>query len=185
MTPSTKKALQIGGLIAGLGLLGYLIYKATTAGEEPPIRVKKGSMTIEILAAGGEQWADEQAGNWGLQSDGENSGEQYKIEITTSGMTCQSPPATAKRVVLSYSDGQTATFKHTLKKTKLAFKYNRNILRPNPKILEYTAAGDESQYVTEIAVHTPMGGEPWRCSLDTGQFVGLCLYANTRPSNCP
>jgi hypothetical protein len=188
MDAKTKRLVGAAiGLIA-LGLIGYFIYqKFIAAGDEPPIRVKKGSMEVEILANGGEEWKDETGGKWGLQSAATNARTEYVVRLKASGFVCTpesqpEPPSTTAMATIEYSDSNRLLVQHVGLPTKLHF-LPRNAQRDsvNVKLLKYSAeTDDDSRFVQSIRFQGT--GQPTTCTFTQGQFELLCLCADT--SDC-
>jgi hypothetical protein len=179
MDAKTKRLVGAAiGLIA-VGLIGYFIYlKFIATGDEPPIRVKKGTMEVEILAGAAEEWIDEGGGQWALKSAATNARTEYLVRLKASGYACTpepQPPSTTTMATVKYSDNNTLLVQHVGVPTKLHFA-PRNAQRDstNYKLLEYTPEGDDStRFVESIRFHDT--GQPTTCTFTQGQFEQLCL----------
>lgn len=100
------------GLI-GVGLIGAVLggaavyfHRMFRAGDEPPIRVRGGSMyldagcgaTWDMVGMGGKKWK---------LSRGTRSKEDYDVSIVTSSSNCTTKKPTGKKVRVEYSEGMT------------------------------------------------------------------------------
>ena len=177
---TAKRALTVILIAAAVAGLIYVAYKLIPLAEEPPIHVKKGSIHVEILASNDEEWADEGNGSWALKSGGKNGNEAYTIVLKAPGATCQ-PPATAKKVEISYSDGLLITVRHSSKKTKVLF-IPPNAQKQSDKLLVYGVDNESEKHVNQIKWHD--SGQPTACTFGANQFEGLCLCSGACPSVC-
>jgi hypothetical protein len=163
------KYVAIGaGLLAG----GYLLYLALSVSDEPPIRVKGGSMYLELATSDGTvEW--EAAGNsWNVKSNEKNWFHSYNFRITMSGGQCssQTPPSEVRSARIEYPTEDVKIG------TKLNFKSaadtNGNLRKESAKCLSLRTQDS----VTKVSVKPwPMGRE-WHCTFQPGQFKELCLY---------
>jgi hypothetical protein len=127
--------------------------------DEPPIRVRNGSMTITLVS--GKWKADGKA--W-TPLDGKNGGGFIVVvEIATRSGRTLGQPVFGKEVEISYSDGAVIRFKRgTLsKKTKVTPK--RDLQLTSDPVLEYGQPG--KGYITGVEVKD--GGTSWRCGFES------------------
>jgi len=126
--------------------------------DEPPIRVRNGSMTIALVS--GKWKADGKA--W-TPFDGKNGGGFIVVvEIATRSGRMLGQPVFGKEVEISYSDGAVITFKRGTfsKKTKVTPK--RDLLLTADPVLEYGQPG--KGYITGVEVKD--GSTSWRCGFE-------------------
>jgi hypothetical protein len=141
-------ALALAGLVAVAKLL-------LASGDEPPIRVKKGSMEFHVLhqgkfwKGGGQAWSIG-GGIFGTDG-GTRSKETYDVVITPNGSNVAGcPPGTrptGASVQFTYSDGKSVTLSATGKHTHVTADATLN-RSANKKVLVYTPTG----YIAAIAV---------------------------------
>lgn len=154
---SDHPILFTAAVLAGAALVaaGFLLGGAFTDSEEAPIRVKNGSLEIELLS-NLQQWAPVGGSrNWNIPDAERFKDEFTVILVVTPEARCGgSLKATGSDVVLTYSDGEKirlqATGKHTFVKPDNKTLTNSN----DPQKLEYTVSG----YLRSIAVGS--GGNP-------------------------
>jgi hypothetical protein len=135
---------------AALVAAGFLLVGAFTDSEEAPIRVKNGSLEIELLS-NAQKWEPVGGGsrNWRIPDASRFKDEYVVMLIVTPEARCGgSLVATGPDVVLTYSDGEKiriqATGKHTFVKPDNGTLTNSN----DPQKLDYTVSG----YLRTIAV---------------------------------
>jgi hypothetical protein len=157
-------------LLIGLGLVGCRAFR--TLAEEPPIRVKKGTIEVEALAHGAD-WDDEGGGRWALKSGGANANLRYYVVLKAPGANCQAPTQ-ARTAVITYSDGEAVrVLPAATKKTNVIFTPG-NATHPRPELLEYRASNDDgSKFVERLELRD--NGAPTTCTFTPGQFQHLCL----------
>lgn len=127
--------------------------------DEPPIRVRNGSMTMTLVS--GKWKADGKA--W-TPFDGKNGGGFIVVvEIAARSGRMLGQPVFGKEVEISYSDGAVITFKRgTLsKKTKVTPK--RDLRQTADPVLEYGQPG--KGYITAVDVKDR--GTSWRCAFQS------------------
>jgi hypothetical protein len=159
-------ALVGGGLFVVMSLLG----------DEPPIRVRNGSMNIELDR---EHWVDN--GNGWSPSAGRPSG-THAVEVRTAGAdTCpaQDPKATWQVVSIMYSDKvrilltpSASSNTVVTPKSELANPSNA------PRLLQHGAPG--AGYIEQIELRG--GGKPWSCTFtDAGQLSVINICPGLKP----
>ena len=143
----TVSLLAIGAAIGAAIVLGG------SSSDEAPIRVKNGSLEIEIMS-GSQEWAD-QAGDWHIDG-AEKFREEYEVTVAPRpDATCApSKVASGANVQLTYSDGRVITLRSQGKKTKI--QHSNVIQKVAPNRLRYAATG--SGFIREVAVRG--GGAP-------------------------
>ena len=166
---STTKKVLIGVGIVAVGILAYSLLS-----EEPPIRVKGGSLDIEIYSGGTESWGD--AGNdWRLKSSGTNASGKYNFTIVV-GNYCTSsgtPPSIVKELTIELA-GRRVTIKPrgVVAKTMITPKGDFSSVPNNPKVVANPNSG-----AVKITVKPGYGtANEWSCTFPEGTFQELCLY---------
>ena len=151
---ATIGVLALAGLVAVAKLL-------LASGDEPPIRVKKGSMEFHVLhqgkfwKGGGQAWSIG-GGLFGMDG-GTRSKEAYDVVITPNGGNVAGcPPGTrptGASVKFTYSDGKSVTLSATGKHTHVTADATLTRLEDNKKVLVYAPTG----HIAAIAVdETPV-----------------------------
>jgi len=167
---STTKKVLIGAGIVAAGAITFALLS-----EEPPIRVKGGSLDIEIYAGGTQSWASD-GDDWKLKSNGANISGRYNFTINV-GNYCTSsgtPPPQVKEltIVVAANSARGVTIKPHLFKTRIKPKGDFEIVPNNDKIV----ANPNSGTVT-ITVKPGYGTAPeWSCTFPDGTFQEACLY---------
>lgn len=168
-------ALVLGGLLGGGGC--YLLLQHSLS-EEPPIRVKKGSMDIELLGAA--EWVPDTAdpASW-IPSPGGNRN-MYHVKLFTYGSPCETPPpATAVWAKVTYGDGQHVRISAAGNQTKL--KPKDPLVKLARTLLSHPGLG--GRYVTKVELTG--GSAPWQCSFAQDTFQQLCLCNTANCSGVP
>lgn len=176
-TPSPDSSLDVisdhpilfgFAVAAGAALLGgaLLLVGAFSDSEEAPIRVRSGSIDLNILS-GTQQWEQiGSSGNWRIEGAGRYK-EEFEVNVVVrSGAMCAgSTTATGPDIVLTYSDG---------KEVRLQSAGYRTVVKPGngvtmtwnggtPQKLSYVVTGG---HIRSIAVGS--GGNP----------TTLCSFTN-------
>lgn len=106
LDPSTQAAV-IGAGFAGALLGGAVVWclQAFRAGDEPPIRVKGGSLSLDLS---GGTWKKRGSGEqkWKI-SHGTRGKEEYDVAIVASGTGCMEKAPKGKTVRVEYTEGKT------------------------------------------------------------------------------
>ena len=176
---STTNKVLIGVGIVAVGALAYALL--APASEEPPIRVKGGSLDIEICS-NSASW-DDGGNEWKVNSSSNYSNE-YKFEIAV-GNNCASsgpPPDKVKEVHIAVGTTSVELRRHrsfpNFSKGKTKVKPKGEFERVNPaRILANQNPGD-----VKITVKPGYGNEPhWSCTFPAGQFQDLWLNKGRLP----
>jgi hypothetical protein len=159
-------AFVLGAVVGGLTL-------TATRSDEPPIKVRGGSLDVEILASGTEKW--EPAGrDWNLKSGGSNISGNYNFKIVVGGH-CPAPPTSVKEVNISMAQ-EDIQIKAHLFKTKV--KTRGNFQQVSDKLLTYPGSD-----VLTVTVKPGAGNSnQWTCTFPRDEFQELCLY---KSGSCP
>lgn len=164
--------VALGVVLGGGGT--YLLLKHAAVDEEPPIRVKGGSIDADVLAsAGGPEWQDD-SGNgtqWSLTSDVENANEVYDLTWAINASHCGTPPAQAKWIKVEHGT-QWIRIQHQLKRSKLIAQLGLSHQSDRRRVRH---GGSAEERVTAIEVKPPAGAV-WRCELAAkAEFTAVCL----------
>jgi hypothetical protein len=148
----TGTLVATGVLGAILGSAGCGIYQPLVGGDEPPIRVRNGSIYMELVHST-NTWVEETAGdkkNWKM-TDGERTGgndNNYEVYFAPSTASyCKGLYATPRTIRFNFSDKNWVEFKVTGNHTRV--KSDPNDLSSNGKQLTY-GAGD--RYIVSIVL---------------------------------
>jgi len=167
---------SILGGIAGALICGLLA--GGRASDEPPIRVRGGSLEAEIVSLDPVEWQEGQgadAKTWFLVSGGKNDKEEYVVKLLMSGGTCDRPvPGLAKNVLIEFP-AQTFDVQHTGKKSRI--KTKGGILRPFKNLIRFP--GSQGHFVEKITFQPPSGPKTECVFRENNQFVELCLCASS------
>jgi len=171
MTPARWAAILV--IIAALLGVGYCAARLLfQLGNEPPIRVRNGSMEVVLDSANGAVWQDD--GNDWSPSEGKNSGAfEVKVE-SAGGHTCGEAGQTSrgKDVSILYSDGTDVTFRILNSKTKV--KPKDKLTKAGDRFLRLGQPGDGG-FITKVAVK---GGQvDWECTFGKPQdlsTINIC-----------
>ena len=172
-------AFLVGALLIGTLLLGLLAQLGVLS-EEPPIKVRGGSLDIEIVSEGSEFW-EEDGDDWILKSGGVNISGNYKFSIAL-GSHCAASgtvPAAIKKLYVSLGPAdqppvetvELSRHKKKLFKTKVKPRGNFRPVTNKPKIVTNDTDADVTVVVTP-GVDAP----EWRCTFPKGTFQELCIY---------
>lgn len=139
---SADAALKFGvGLLTG-GLLLYGAIKLLSTGDEPPIRVKKGSIEMELLAkAGGVTWTENgNKKNWKL-SGGTRANDGYDVFVAADSTKCSNGGYArgVNWVEITYDDNYSVRVQSTGKHTKVMSKAPNGSGNPPPDLKGDTA----------------------------------------------
>jgi hypothetical protein len=150
--------LIAAGIVVATVLIGGALLYLMGPGDEQPIRVRNGSMDLELLQAKTQpnKWEDNGGDGWS-QSEGKSSGLFYVKVLSANPDGCASPAtANGRFVTISYTDGVTVTFRHAKKsfysspKTKVDEK--DEFTNPSALLLRHGTPGDPEHYISRIRV---------------------------------
>ena len=172
---ATKERFSLGGhdvpsLVTG-AVVGAVVGAAFThfflrflSGDEPPIRIKGGSMRFDLVTQIINWKKDGSAKKWKL-SDGTRGREEYNVIILVKpGSSCSSQTVSGKKVRVQHSDGSWVQIKGTGNHTKLESSAD---LTPadNDRALLYSANG----HIDKVEV------DSFSCSFGAGELEDLLL----------
>jgi hypothetical protein len=112
--------------------------------DEPPIRVRGGSIHIDLLGGGFEFEEDSQRDkkNWKIKRDPPRGRAEYTVAVYST--VCVKPAFLTSKLEFVYSGGQVVEFFITGNKTRI--KAAKDLAQPQDDRLEYGASG----YITAI-----------------------------------
>ena len=161
---------SVVGIAISLGLLNGCAKKqqdvGTRAGDEPPIRVRGGSIEIELLplsAAQDKEYEEdpqstEPGKKWQIKGAAREKN-RFLVVITSANPNCPGVVKDANKVEVSYSDGQVVGFQSPNQSTKITAHPNE-LNRPSRQRLTY--AGASGAFISEIRLTG--GGQPFTCT---------------------
>jgi hypothetical protein len=107
--------------------------------EEAPIRVKNGSIDLELVTRDGE-W-QQSAGEWG-QKDRSRGKDDLDITVAHVGGSCSKQTAETSRLYLVYNDGVEIQFKSQTQRIKVSSDPANKITKHSDRRLQYVAPGE-------------------------------------------
>ena len=166
LTPRQYYTRLAGAFVVGAAI-GGIVGVLAARSDEPPIKVRGGSLDVEIMASGAEEW--KQAGNdWELKSGGTNTSGTYNFTIVV-GNHCSAPPTSVKEVNIAMAE-EDIQIKPLNSKTKI--KTKGHFRKVSDKLITYSG----SDTVT-VTVKPGVGTNPqWQCTFPRDEFQELCLY---------
>ena len=180
----TKKALIGLGIVAA-GVLAYQLL--TTTSEEPPIRVKKGSMDLDVVTTRAnsrkEDWKmdDAQGKAWSPTGSRENSHQLYQLTWDTSA-TCPSAFPTQARRVRVWHSGTWVDIQHQTKRTKLNAS-GRLSKTTDPRRIRHEGLAGTGIDKVEVWPN-PDGSDQWTCTFAPDKFKAICLCDGACEPDC-
>jgi hypothetical protein len=177
----TKRQLAIIRLTRGaagalLGAAALIALQAMAGSSEPPIRVRNGSIELELI--GNRSW--KQTGNDGTswkmswRLNGGRSHDYYEAAVVVSAdANCAAKSFAAKIIRIEYTDQTWVDIDATKKKTNV--KASKPLEHPTPQLLTYETPptappGEQKQRISAIRAD---GKE--MCSFATGELTTLFL----------
>jgi len=172
---TTYQLIAIVAAIVALAALTYFAFRLFTTGVEPPIRVRNGSMEIEL---GSGKWVGN--GNGWSPSGGKPSS-TYAVEVrTASGHSCpaQDPQARWQVVSITYSDNVRILLTPSASSNTVVAP-KRELENPinAPRLLRHGMPG--VGYISQIDLRG--GGNPWSCTFTAAQqlsVINICPGSN-------
>ena len=168
--------LAILALILGGPAIAYSMIKPMVPGDEPPIRVRNGSMDIQLDSG---TWVGNVNG-WS-PSEGKPSG-THAVEVKTAGAhTCPTlnPQATWRVVTIAYTDGVKIRLTPSASsRTVVTPKTALVNPGPEPRVLRHGTLG--VGYISQIELRG--GGQPWACTFTAASQLAVI---NICPASTP
>src|SRR5262245_3699527 len=139
------------GIAAALGLLSACNPVGTLrTGDEPPIRVRGGTMHLDLLAQGDQDFEPDSQSDkkkWHIKGLPKRDRNDFLVVVVSANANCNGKVASANKVDVLYSDGQSVEFKSNSNNTKITATKDLNHL--SAKYLKYETSGG---YVSEVKV---------------------------------
>jgi hypothetical protein len=172
---TTARWIAILVIIGALLGLGYCAARVLLQlGDEPPIRVRNGSMKLELDRG---EWKDN--GDGWSPSAGKNSG-GFTVKVESSpGYSCgPGQPVRGSEVLFSYSDSTEVKVSSPGSSGRTKVQPKDTLRKASLTLLEYGQAGDQG-YITAVEVKD--GGTRWRCEFKDGnalRVISVCPMPN-------
>jgi hypothetical protein len=134
------------GILVGVGVIVLLRFLADT-GDEPPIRVKNGSLELHLLSKYDEWDHAGSSNNWKVKANRYRSKDDLQLTVASRpGATCTSGFVTAKTdmIITYHDDGANRDFDVTLKSNGKKISVSSPETGSNsadPSVLVYGGAG--------------------------------------------
>jgi len=153
------------GLAVGVLLTFSALSVSSGAGDEPPIRVKNGSLDLDLPKGSGTWEKDSDAKHWKIAGNKTKKSADFTVALFPApGKSCPATTATASSVVITYSDGTTVTLDIKNKGTKVTATGDLSTSQ-NDELLSYTASG----FIKDITVGSSM------CSFNSSTELSVAL----------
>jgi hypothetical protein len=158
-----------------LAVLSLLLLRLFAPGDEPPIRVRNGSMDIELVQGqwddSGDGWSPSGGWNWGT----------FEVKVTSAnGHACSDGQSgSGKEVWVRYSDRTEISFTSTgsmMGKTRVQPK--SKLERVSPQLLRH---GSEADGGFIVGVGAKGGAKPWSCEFEARSdldIINICPRSN-------
>ena len=142
------------GVVIVLGLLTACARENTLqprTGDEPPIRVRGGTMHIDLLGDANDDFEPDNPGDkkkWHIKGLPNRDRDGFLVVVVSADPNCNGKVTSSRKVDVLYTDGQSVEFKSNNRQTKITAQ----------KDLEYQAARwlkyeVQDRYINEIKVN--------------------------------
>ena len=161
--------------LVGAGL--YVVM--SLLGDEPPIRVRNGSMEV-VLGQG--EWKDD--GDAWTPSEGQSRKGFTVTVVSANGHSCQNgQTGSGKEAWILYSDKTEFTFKFAgIFNPKTKVRPKGELARVTPQVLRYGQPGDQG-YI--IGVGTKDGSNTWSCTFASREQLSEIIVCSKQGLACP
>jgi hypothetical protein len=165
MTVAAGVGLAVGVLLT----FSALRVQTAAAGDEPPIRVKNGSLDLDLPKGSGAWEKDPDAKHWKIAGNKEKKSTDFTVALFPDpGKTnCTFTTATGSSVVITYSDSTTVTLEIKNKKTKVTATGDLSTSQ-NDELLRYP--GPANGYIKDITV-----GSSSMCTFSSASELSVAL----------
>lgn len=147
---SQAELFRLAIAVGAAALLGALVWNLILAGDEPPIRVKGGSIEMDIVH-NSKQWRQHGSKKkWKLSSGGRDK-DAYLVYVATTpnnASKCTKNVITGYEVVFTHNDGKSVAFKSESKKTFVTSPEDLDTIDADKRKLAYVKEG----YIATIKV---------------------------------
>ena len=136
--------LSVLGIAAALGLFNACSGDVTVrrAGDEPPIRVRGGSMHLDLLTEGDRDFEKDNPNDkkkWHIKDSPNRDRNNFIVVVVSANAGCNGKVVSAGKVDVVYSDGQSVEFKSNNNHTKITAQ--NDLDQPAAKSLRYAVNG--------------------------------------------
>ena len=147
------------GAVAGAAIVSAFQLTGTLSGDEPPIRVRHGSMRIQLLAKSNNRKFVQGSSpkKWTIDGNADRSKDAYVVVVLPDDLT-KVVVTPGDEVVIHYSDSKLIHFKSTGKKTRITGEENLT-LNTNQE-LKYNGFGG---FIALVEVDGHQGVRRRRC----------------------
>ena len=138
------------GIAVILGLFGACASFAPLSSDEPPIRVRGGTMHLDLLTEGGEDFEQDDPNDkktWHIKGSGSRDRNDFLVVVVSASANCNGKVASANKVDVVYSGGQNVEFKSNNNNTKITAL--KDLEYQAPKWLKYET---QDGYVSAVKV---------------------------------
>jgi hypothetical protein len=176
-----QKLVLAALILGGLGVAYYLI-KPMLLGDEPPIRVRNGS--VDLVLPSPPDWT----GEWAAESDdwtpskGKGSGTLLVKVESAAGFSCGAgQTGSGKEVWISYSDDpERVTLKAEGSSGKTKVRPKNKLLAAGTLVLRYGQEG--AGYITGVGAKD--GSNEWSCTFTAREQLGTIIICPAGQSVC-
>ena len=119
-------------------------------GDEPPIRVRGGTMHLDLLAEGDKDFEKDNAADkkkWHIKDSPNRNRNNFLVVVVSASANCNGKVVSANKVDVDYSDGQSVEFKSNSNHTKITAQ--KDLEQEAVRWLKYEAAGG---YISAVKV---------------------------------
>ena len=185
MTQNDRNGSVASGARRGLGAVMTLVVLAAVvlavgawrpspqAGDEPPIRVKNGSMHITLDSG---SWADN-GDAWSPSGGGNSGGYDVKVQCGSGASCANGAKASGNLVRVVFSDGFTVTFTPS---GRTLIRPKSQLTKVSDSLLRYGTPG--SGYVQKVEVLG--GGRPFLCTFNSANALTEITICKAGGSAC-
>ena len=132
------------GVTVVLGLLAACSRElvAPLTGDEPPIRVRGGTMYLDLLTDKNTDFEKDDVNDkkkWHIKGEPPRKKNDFFVVVLSGSSGCDRKTATGNKVDVEYSGGQSVEFKSNSNKTKITAQ--KDLEHPSAKLLKYEVQG--------------------------------------------
>jgi len=163
MTSTRTRLLVLGIIVVGLGLITWATRTAAQtdkgAGDEPPIRVKNGSIDLELVSTKSKkhEWETPTQGKWHIKNEPTRLRNTYLVLVAPTIVTPKSPcnklSVVADSATIEFTDG-TKSYDLTFTAhdgTKLTSTLDSKLtLTPDSSDASVLKGGDKNGFISSI-----------------------------------
>lgn len=174
---TVPRMIAIALAVLVLAVLSLLLLRLFAPGDEPPIRVRNGSMNIELVQGqwddSGDGWSPSSGWNWGT----------FEVKVTSANLhACSDGQAgSGKEVWVRYSDSDRTEISFTSTGSMMG----KTRVRPKNKLERVSAQllrhGGEADGGFIVGVGAKGGAKPWSCEFKERSgldVISICPRSN-------